>query len=56
MITIRYSKRPELWEKTAAVTQEVWPEYNQHTVVLDQYWGRLFEDFGDFQGALSRGS
>jgi GNAT superfamily N-acetyltransferase len=52
MVTIRYSERPELWENTAAVTQEVWPEYNQHTVVLDQYWGRLFEDFGDFQFAL----
>lgn len=49
---IRYSERPELWQNTAVVTQEVWPEYNQHGEVLDRYWNRLFDDFADFQFAL----
>jgi GNAT superfamily N-acetyltransferase len=52
MIAIRYSERPELWKNTAAVTQEVWPEYNQHGEVMDRYWGRLFDDFGAFQFVL----
>ena len=52
MIVVRYSQRPELWDNTAAVTEEVWPEYNQHGEVLDRYWGRLFEEFGEFQFVL----
>ena len=30
----RYSERPELWENTEAITDEVWPEYNRHGEVL----------------------
>ncbi len=52
MQAIRYSVRPELWERTDAVTDEVWPEYNQHGAVLNRYWGRLFEDFPHFQFVL----
>ena len=49
---IRYSERPELWEDTDAVSQAVWPEYNHHGEVLGRYWGRLFEDFPEFQFVL----
>jgi hypothetical protein len=49
---IRYSERPELWEDTDAVSQAVWPEYNHHGEVLNRYWGRLFEDFPEFQFVL----
>jgi ribosomal protein S18 acetylase RimI-like enzyme len=49
---IRYSERPELWEDTDAVSEAVWPEYNNHGDVLNRYWGRLFEDFPEFQFVL----
>lgn len=48
----RYSERPELWENTDALSREVWPEYNQHGDVLNVYWGRLFDDFPEFQFVL----
>ena len=49
---IRYVERPELWEDTDATSSEVWPEYNCHGDVLNRYWGRLFEDFPEFQFVL----
>jgi GNAT superfamily N-acetyltransferase len=52
MTVIRYSERPELWDETAAVSQAVWPEYNQHGEVLERYWGRLFDEFPEFQFVL----
>jgi GNAT superfamily N-acetyltransferase len=52
MTVIRYSERPALWEDTAAVSHEVWPEYNHHGEVLNRYWGRLFDEFAEFQFVL----
>jgi GNAT superfamily N-acetyltransferase len=52
---IRYSERPALWEDTADISHEVWPEYNQHGDVLGPYWGRLFDEFADYQFALFDG-
>ena len=49
---VRYVERPELWEEADAVSSAVWPEYNRHGDVLNRYWGRLFEDFPEFQFAL----
>jgi GNAT superfamily N-acetyltransferase len=49
---IRYPERPALWEDTADISDEVWPEYNQHGEVVGPYWGRLFDEFPDFQFAL----
>jgi hypothetical protein len=49
---IRYPARPALWEDTADISDEIWPEYNLHGDVLGPYWGRLFEEFADFQFAL----
>jgi GNAT superfamily N-acetyltransferase len=49
---IRYSERPELWQDTATVTQEVWPEYNLHGDVTNDYWDRLFDEFPEFQFVL----
>ena len=49
---IRYSERPELWDDTATITREVWPEYNLHGDNQGEHWGDLFEVFGDFQFAL----
>jgi hypothetical protein len=49
---IRYAERPELWEDSEALSRAVWPEYNQHGDVLNRYWGRLLEDFPEFQFVL----
>jgi hypothetical protein len=46
---IRYSERPELWKDTTEITNEVWPEYNLHSEDPHDYWGRLFEEFPEFQ-------
>ena len=27
---VRYSERPELWDAIETLSDEVWPEYNQH--------------------------
>jgi GNAT superfamily N-acetyltransferase len=49
---IRYSERPELWKETALVSKEVWPEYNTHGDVVNRYWGRLLDEFPEFQFVL----
>src|ERR1041385_7436542 len=50
--TVRYSERPELWERLADLSSQVWPEYNLHADVTNQYWGRLYDDFPDYQFVL----
>jgi hypothetical protein len=52
MQVIRYSERPELWDDTGVLTGEVWPEYNMHGDVLNEYWGSLFDEFPSFQFVL----
>jgi GNAT superfamily N-acetyltransferase len=49
---IRYSERPALWEDTADISHEVWPEYNLHGEVLAPHWRRLYDEFADFQFVL----
>jgi hypothetical protein len=36
VIAICYSECPQLWKNTAAITEELWPQYNQHGEVLDR--------------------
>jgi hypothetical protein len=45
-------ERPDLYERAAEATQDVWPEYNRHGDVLGEYWGELEEVFPDFQFVL----
>jgi len=52
LVTVRYSERPELWERAAGLSAEVWPEYNMHGDVLNVYWGRLYEVFPEYQFCL----
>jgi len=49
---VRYSERPELWDAIAGLSDEVWPEYNQHGATLNRYWGQLYEVFPDWQFVL----
>ena len=49
---VRYSERPELWDRIPDLAAEVWPEYNLHGEVLNHYWPRLFTEFTDWQFVL----
>jgi hypothetical protein len=46
------AERPDLWERTEQEVTEVWPEYNTHGDVLNDYWGRLDEEFAEYQFSL----
>lgn len=45
------AERPDLWERGIA-SDDVWPEYNLHGDVLNEYWGALDEEFSDLQFVL----
>lgn len=45
------AERPDLWERGIA-SELVWPEYNLHGDVLNQWWRYLDEDIPDFQFVL----
>src|SRR5262249_47180014 len=49
---VRYSERPELWDAITGLSNEVWPEYNQHGATLNHYWDQLYEIFPDWQFVL----
>jgi hypothetical protein len=49
---VRYSERPELWEAIENLSDEVWPEYNQHGDTLNHYWGQLYDTFPEWQFVL----
>ena len=43
--------RPDLW-KRGIDSASVWPEYNLHGDVLNEYWGSLDEELPDYQFVL----
>jgi GNAT superfamily N-acetyltransferase len=45
-------ERSDLAERADGVAADVWPEYNKHGDVLNEFWGRLGPEFGDFQFVL----
>src|SRR5580704_15555553 len=49
---VRYSERPELWDAIENLSDEVWPEYNQHGDTLNHYWGQLYDTFPEWQFVL----
>ncbi len=49
---VRYSERPELWDAISGLSDEVWPEYNQHGDKLNHYWGQLYDVFPEWQFVL----
>jgi hypothetical protein len=49
---IRYSERPELWDSIGDLSAEIWPEYNRHGDVLNQYWDQLYSTFPEWQFVL----
>jgi GNAT superfamily N-acetyltransferase len=53
---VRYADEPDLRAiRFAVLSQQTFPEYLQHNVPGNKYWGRLVEDFPDFQLALVDG-
>jgi hypothetical protein len=52
VLVVRYSDRPELWDRLAGLGAEVWPEYNLHGEFINRYWGRLYDDFPEWQFVL----
>jgi hypothetical protein len=48
----RYSEQPELWDSISDLSSEVWPEYNMHGDVLNQYWDQLYGTFPEWQFVL----
>lgn len=56
MKLVRYVDEPELQAiRYEVLSQQTFPEYLQHNVPGNKYWGRLYEDFPDFQLALLDG-
>jgi hypothetical protein len=49
---VRYSDRPELWDDLRDLAEEVWPEYNLHGDVINQYWAQLYDVFPEWQFVL----
>ena len=45
------AERPDLWQR-GIPSEDVWPEYNMHGDVVNQWWGLLDEDMADYQFVL----
>jgi hypothetical protein len=45
------AERPDLWERGIG-SADVWPEYNLHGDVLNQWWGLLDQELADLQFVL----
>jgi len=45
------AERPDLWAR-GIPSEDVWPEYNLHGDVLNQWWGDLDKELADFQFVL----
>lgn len=49
MKTVTVAEPPDLTEPAWELTQDAFPEYNNHGDVLNVYWSRLVEERPDFQ-------
>ena len=47
-----HADRPDLAERAAELGDEIWPEYNRHGDVVNQWWHRMRVDFPDLQFVL----
>ena len=56
MKLVRYADRPDLLEsRFRTLSERTFPEFLQNNDPGNLYWGRLYEDFPDFQVALVDG-
>ena len=57
MKLVRYADRPDLRAiRFETLTKPTFPEYMNHNAPGAKYWGRLYEDFPDFQLGLLDGA
>ncbi len=49
---VTFAERPELERAAAAISANVWPEYNRHGDVVAPLWPGLRDEFPEFQFAL----
>jgi GNAT superfamily N-acetyltransferase len=54
MEIVRYADRPDLRERRTRVLN-TFPEYMNHNAMGWKYWGRLYDEFPDFQLAIADG-
>jgi hypothetical protein len=45
------AERPDLWER-GVPSASVWPEYNLHGDVVNEWWGHLTDELADYQFVL----
>lgn len=45
------TERPDLWER-GIPSQSVWPEYNLHGDVVNEWWPHLADELADYQFVL----
>lgn len=48
---VTWAERPDLAERGPA-SVDIWPEYNLHGDILNEWWGPLLDELPDFQFAL----
>ena len=46
------AERRDVWARADGLDADVWPEYNRHGDVLNEYWGSLDDEFSEFQFVL----
>ena len=49
-VVLTSAERPELPDRPEL--ESVWPEYNTHGETTNRFWGRLYEEFPEFQFVL----
>lgn len=52
VVVVRYSERPELWDRVSDLSSQIWPECNLHGDVTNPNWGRLYDELPEFQFVL----
>ncbi len=46
------AERRDVWARADGLDADVWPEYNRHGDILNEYWGSLDDEFAEFQFVL----
>ena len=46
---VRHADRPDLSAQVDELSEGVWPEYNMHGDVMNEYWGRMLDEFSEYQ-------
>ena len=50
VVALTSAERPDLPDRPEL--ENVWPEYNRHGEITNRFWGRLYDEFPEFQFVL----